>query len=605
MNTNKDVIKNITVTLFITSLILFSSIYIYAEDYPAGYLGPGHRSYLQDKIRNGYHTETFVNLENRQEERVNKRNQIEGIVSNSYQTSMYSAYGILSAGSQRSRNSQEINWTVLENQSRTLQVAAAQTEFKYIKYSDGKIVYFKDGLPSRIENERVVDEFGNVSIRNTWNMQYSNRMLTGYESSVTDNLGNTTYIYCYGITYSPDSVWYADYDTNAVKNEMEKFIKEIDPAGNVRLTHWQALEYDGHLLRSFHQEIEDSIYGYSSFTRSNITYENGNYRRVSSYHEEGIGTDGLKYTLYRTNITYNDKHLITGYHEERITTQIDGTQTTTVVDAQFRYLHVDHQFAADVEEADPDRLLESIITTTTTNADGSQRTETVTTSYDYDESQQLIGASGYSVFFGQEADWYEYTDQAGHTLTRNVDEEGNVAYTYIDPETLETIVIPESEVTATLKEGNRFRGTTEIQYEILYGKPMSQREDSLVFYYGQNIDDDELIRVEHSTVIYSNGLVNNIRRALGTQEHREITYPLTDPDNIHSETSDITTTYIYDDKGNLIDAQGNGTKSGWEYDPNRGWYHEYTSTLTIEYDVILGKAVRTLYVEDKDYKEVE
>ena len=608
INTNKKIIEKTIIGVIAMNLLLSPSALVWSGDYPAGYLGPGHREYLNNKIQNGYYVEVFTDLEGRQEERVNKRNQIEELVSNSYQANYDSAYGILKTDYLISQNAQEINWTIQQNQNRTEETASNLTEFKYIKYSDGKIVNFKERLPSSIENERVIDEFGNLGIKHTWNMQYNDkRLLTSYQASLKDNLGNITNIFVSGITYSPDSVFYGGYDTNANKNETEKYIKEIDSAGNVRLTHWKALSYDGKLLRAFSQEIEDSIYGKTSFTHSNIKYENNNYRRVSSYHEEGVGTDGLEYELDRTNITYNDKHLATGYHEEITTTNVDGTQTTTIIDAQFKYLDVPHQFGPDVEEPDPDRLLESTITTKTINADGSERTETVTTIYDYDANQQLIGASGESLFTGQEADWWEYTytDAAGNTFTlsRKDDENGQATYSYVDPETLETVTVDEKDVTATIKDGNLYQGSSKTQYEILYGQPMVKQIDSSVSYYGKNISEDQLQRIETSTITYDNDLVNNLRRTLSNQEHTIVTYPLIDPENIHSETRDITTTYLYDDKGNLVDTEGTGVKTGWEYQDTRGWYGKYTSTLNIDYVVILGKALWTQRFEDKTYEK--
>ena len=120
--------------MIIMNLILLPSLAL-SQDYPAGYLGPGHREYLNDKIRGGYHVEVFTDLENRQKERVNKRNQIETIVNSSYQANLNSAHGIFEASSQRERNSQEINWSVEQSQGRAEQNATNQTEFKYIKHT--------------------------------------------------------------------------------------------------------------------------------------------------------------------------------------------------------------------------------------------------------------------------------------------------------------------------------------------------------------------------------------------------------------------------------------------------------------------------------------
>jgi hypothetical protein len=598
--------KGITkiINLFIVIEFLFyPSIPLWAEDYPEGYLGSGYREYLSGKIQNGYYVEVFTKMDMRQKERVDKRNQVEGILNYSYQATPESTNGILAAEYQHKDSIDKLNTEIKQQRQQREQVATAQTEFNYIKYSDGKVAYFKDSLTTRVENERVVDEFGNVSIKNTYDMQYNDkRLLTSYEATQTDHLGNASRLYWYGVSYTPDSVFYANKDTRAGKNVTDYYLKEIDSAGNTKLTHWQASSYEGKFLRAFSQTIEDSIYGTSTFTRSNITYENNDSERASSYHEEGIGTDGLAYTLERTNINYNDKEQVTGYQEETITTQIDGSKTKTKVDAKFKYLAVANQFGADVEEPDPDKPLESTITRTIENADGSQRTETSTTTYNYDATNQLMGASEQSEFTGQEAQWYEYTDIQGHILSMNKDENGNITYSYIDPGTLEVVAVPVDVVITTLKDGNKYTGISETQYEIVSGKPMTKQTHSKIFYYGQNISADELLHIEDSTIINNNGLVNNLQRLLSSQEHTQIIYPLLDPENIHQEIKDINTTYSYDTKGNLMGAQGIGQGGGWEYSNERGWAFPYSSTITVDYEVILGKALRKLYSEDKHYE---
>jgi hypothetical protein len=597
------IMGKLIISLMALSFIFHPSCLLMAEDYPAEYLGNGYREYLSDKIQNGYYVEVFTKMDMRQKERVDKRNQVEGILNYSYEATPESTNGILAVEYQHKDSTDKLNTEIKQQRQQREQVATAQTEFNYIKYSDGKVAYFKDSLTTRVENERVVDELGNVSIKNTYDMQYNDkRLLTSYEATQTDHLGNASRLYWYGVSYTPDSVFYANKDTRAGKNVTDYYLKEIDSAGNTKLAHWQASSYEGKFLRAFSQTIEDSVYGNTTFTRSNITYENNDSERPASYHEEGIGTDGLAYTSDRTNLTYNDKKQVTGYQEETITTQIDGSKTKTKVDAKFKYLAVANQFGADVEEPDPDKPLESTISTTIENADGSQRTETATITYNYDATNQLMSASEQSKFTGQEAQWYEYSDIYGHIVSRNEDENGNITYSYIDSITQETVIVPQDQVTATLKDGNKYTGIAETQYEILYGKPMAKEANSRTLYYGQNISGDELLRVEDSTLTYNNGLVNNLQRLLSSQEYTKVTRPLLDPENKYEETNEISTTYIYDAKGNLVDAQGTGKGGGWEYANEKGWYGKYTSTITTDYDVILGKALRTKYYEDKDYE---
>lgn len=582
------------------SLTIFIPLSL-AEDYPASYIGPGYRQYLKDKSMNGYYVKVFLDLEGRQKENVEKRNQVEGVVNTSYQANSLSSRGILETNYEIKNNNDEFGKAIKEEQGRVTQVASAQGAFSYVKYSDGKTVYSQDGLTSSIENERLVDEFGNLSLKNTYAMQYDeNRLLTSYEAEIKDNLGNISRIYTSGIKYSPGSVFYGGADKEAPKNETEKYIQEIDSAGNIRVSHWKALSYAGNLLSSFIQEEDDSVYGTSSFTRTNITYEDGNYRRIRSYQEYGRGTDGLEYTQERTNITYNDNDAITGYEEKTTTIQLDGGQVTTITEANFKYLPTLTKFGEDVEEPEPDKLLESTITTTTLHTDGSKKDETVTTTYKYDKNQSLVSALADSTITGQDANWFEYRDTAGHSLTRAESEFGTV-YSYLDPDTLETVNISEDKVIATLKEGNKYSGTSETQYEVLFGKPMAKRLDSIICYYGHNIAANELIRIETSNIDYTNALVNNIHRLLGTKEQTNITFPLTDPQNTHGETTTIATTYFYDEKGNLLNAEGRGQKKGYEYQDTRGWYGKYSAAIDIDYEVIFGKAERTVYNEEKNY----
>jgi len=601
INTDKKIIEKTIIGVITMSLLLSPSALVWCGDYPVGYLGPGHGEYLNNKIQNGYYVEVFTDLEGRQEERVNKRNQIKELVSHSYQANYDSAYGILKANYLISQNAQEINWTIQQNQNRSEENASNLTEFKYIKYSDGKIVNFKEGLPSSIENERVVDEFGNLSIKHTYNMKYNfERLLTCYEADLKDNLGNITHIFCYGITYSPDSVFYGGYDTSANKNETEKYIKEIDSAGNVRLTHWKALSYDGKLLRAFSQEIEDSIYGKTSFIRSNIKYENNNYRRISSYHEEGVGANGLAFETRRNINAYNDKDQEIEFDEETTIFNEDGTIRELIkTTGKLEYIPAINTFGPDVETPALDILSASTITTSVISPDGSTRTETLITKYDYDKNQKLISASGESVFRGQEASWWQYTDKHGNPLRRSVNAQGQVTYSYLNPGRDKIINIPEEDVISTLKDGNAFEGASKIQFEILSGKPMKSRVDSKILYYCPH--SRELLRTDVSTATFTNGLVNNLQRNLKSREHTESTFTQVDEQgNPQTEIKDITTHKVYWENGNLYNAYATGRGFGYEL-TDVGWW-SYESDIDIKYKVFLGVPEQMQYRETKYYK---
>jgi len=600
MQKNRITEKTIALLIALTCIIFpFSSLW--AEDYPAGFLGPGYREYLNGRILDGYRVETFAKLDNRLQTRVDKRNQIEEILNYSYQAAPAVTQDISLNKVQGEEKTREVVSEITTLRQQREKGAAANGGFYYVKFSDGKNELYKDGLLMHIDNERVVDEFGNLSYKNTYDMQYNEkRLLISYEANLKDNLGNFTHLSWSGAKYTDDSVFYGNKNTNVNKNLLSYILKETDHAGNVKTTTWNASTYEGKLLRAFSQTIEDTIYGISSFTRNNITYRNNDPDLTSTYHEEGVGADGLTYTADRESTQYNGKNQQTAYYETIITTQVDGRQVKTTVDAKFKYLEVAHQFGPDVEIPDPNRLLESIIHTTVDNPDGSSRSETTTTTYNYDLNQRLIGASGKSLFNGQEEDWFEYKDSEGRILSRSVDENGRVTYSYLDPETSKSVIVAEDQVTATLKSGNLYDGSAEIQYEILGGRPLTSKAHSLISYYDP--ENNELFRTEDSTVTYKNGFVNNLLRTLGSQEYTETAYPALDPDNSHKETLNVTTEYFYDAKGNLVDAAGEGVKKGYEYSNDRGWAFPYTSTISIDYEVVLGKALRTAYREDKNYQ---
>lgn len=394
-----------------------------AEDYPA-FIGPGNREYLADKIQTGYYVDVFTKVDMRQKERVDKRNQIAEILNYSYQTAPQISNGILEAEYIKKLNTDNLKVEINQQRQKRENVASTNLEngFTYIPYSDGKKEFFKDGLPIRIENERVVDEFGNLSIRNTSNMQYSDRrLLTSYDAELKDASGNVSRTYWYGAKYSDDSVFYGTHKTNANKNILEYSLKELDPLGNAKVTHWTALSYTGKTLSAFSQVIEDSIYGRTAFTRSNITYSDFENKpeQISSFREEGTGSDGLPYTLNRDNITYNDKDQVTSYNDNHILYDEHGAVIEfTKIKANFTYEPVSVQFGPDVETKEPDQLLTSVVSTITQNPDGTTRTENTTTEYKYDTDRKVLSAFGKSDFSGDDGqgNTYQGSSQSYYSL---------------------------------------------------------------------------------------------------------------------------------------------------------------------------------------------
>lgn len=561
-------------------------------------------SYLEEKINEGYEVELYQDMEMLNKERVDKRQDIEHTLRASDNALPESFNTLRSVDDEKMDNMDTFNKEIAAKQQQKKQVVSNITAFRYVKHTDGSVVYSKNGLTARIEDLRIVDELGNISYENRYNFQYNDkRLLVSYEADRTDELGNVTHIKWYGAQYTPDSLWYANYETNANKNLLEYYTEEVDAAGNVRVARWEAHEYDGKLVKSFSQEIDDSVYGKTSFTRSHIEYYKNDYERPTAYYEEGIGRDGYEYSLKKENITYNNgrKNQVTGYHEEMTRFYPEGGYEKVTTDAKFNYQPIPHPFGPDVEDPDPDRIAESIITTTTEHTDGSNKTETTSTKYEYNGNNQLVGASGLQEFQGQGAKWWEFKDSQGHQLCRTEDDDGNVSYFYIDPLTNEVVFVAEEEVTATLQDGQKFNGTSTLAYEIFYGQPMASATTSTTHYYTPLTL--QLIKTEESTTTYDNGLVNNFRRLLSTSQHSEATFVLQDDDGRpRSEVRDIDTIYLFAENGNLIDAFGVGTGSGYLLTDDYGWM-EYTLDIAQEYEVIQGEAKQTESDEVQIYKQ--
>ena len=568
----KEIMRTTLAGAIIMNLILLPLTAL-AQDYP-GYIGPGSNDYLNKRISHGYHIETFMKSDARVKQRINNLNHIQGIVSSSTQANIDSANKILNNSYQRANNSQELNWTIKQNQGRTEQTAANLVKgFKHITYSDGKRVGFQKGLPSSIQHERVVDEFGNLGYRDTDNMQYENYLLTGYDAKVTDHLGNPTYENVSGIKYTADSVFYGNYSTNANRHEIEKHIKTTDPTGNVKIIHWKTADrkYKGKFLKAFEQRIQDATYGNNSFERFNIQYVDNNPRQILSYQERGITAESLEYYLERKDTTYNNKDLVTGYNEH-ITTHLDTGNIETDNSARFRYLPVSHQFGPDVEESDPDRLLEAIINTSVQNPNGSQETNKKTTTYQYNSNQTLIAASGEIEINGIEASTFDSK-------------------------------------TNSINPGHEYEGKTKLQYDpnmlrsgILMISSESNTNNPITYYLDK--DHKEIIRIEESNATYTNKFINNLPRRWLKDTFLEImNYSNVDSDiapgllTPESTTKDITTEFYYDTKGNLTGAQGTG--NGWGYElTGQGWQY-WDSDILIPYEIRLGEAKEGDYTESK------
>jgi hypothetical protein len=215
--------------------------------------------------------------------------------------------------------------------------------FNYIKYDNGKVVWLKDGLAVKILNEPIVDPQGNVSMRNTYNMEYNTkRLLTSYESDTTDPQGNITHVKWNGGTYTNDSVFYADSTTHANKNLISYQQETTDSLGNVSKTDWNNAHYDGKLLIDYQEKDTDIRGNDSTKTWFGAKYDNN--KQLIEFHERDVDVKGNESTRdwtggqYIPNPAYDKakenrgeaqttpEYLLVGYTETN--TDARGNKTT-------------------------------------------------------------------------------------------------------------------------------------------------------------------------------------------------------------------------------------------------------------------------------------
>jgi len=201
--------------------------------------------------------------------------------------------------------------------------------FNFVAYADGRKVWFKAGQVSRVENERVRDARGNVSLRNMDDMQYDSKgLLVSYRSEVTDSNGIKKQIYWHGATYTEDSRSYGGEGT-PYKKLITGYTEEVtDDKGNTAVMDWRGAAYDENdRLSSYHQTSTDAAGNQTSkFWRDGKYDENSN---LTSFRETDTDPFGLKTErawsggLYEKNPYYVDQKLtpgqsaynLVGFHE--------------------------------------------------------------------------------------------------------------------------------------------------------------------------------------------------------------------------------------------------------------------------------------------------
>ncbi|MCG3205432.1 MAG: hypothetical protein KCHDKBKB_02153 [Elusimicrobia bacterium] len=202
--------------------------------------------------------------------------------------------------------------------------------FNFVKYADGKKVWFKGGQVAKVEGEKITDGRGQTSVRDMWDMEYDNRgLLVSYRAQSTDSQGHSQSITWHGATYTEDSRAYGGEGTS-YKKLMTGYTEEItDDQGNLKVVDWRGATYnDSNQLTNYTQTTTDILGNKSILVWTDGAYDTAG--RLTGFNETTTDSDGLTTQrswsggTYEKNPSYVDKkktpalseYLLTGYHEE-------------------------------------------------------------------------------------------------------------------------------------------------------------------------------------------------------------------------------------------------------------------------------------------------
>lgn len=582
------------------------------------YVGDGHGDYINGKISGGYYVAEFVSMDTLQNTRVSKRNNIENLLSASDKAGPRAHNTILDNKFDQEASAFDMNREFIKAARRSKQISSTYSMDAYVSHSDGSVEWFMDGMLKRVDNQKTVNELGQVSTRNLYNFTYKRGMMTGYEADETDSLGNKKHIKT-SYNYTDDSIWYADATTNAIKHYTEWTQEETDLAtGRTTSVHWQANKYDGRFLTDYTQTVTDSEYGTQITHQYDITYWDNQHKK--SYTEEGLSyhdpaklKSGVKYDykIERDLISYTETDQVKSYSETRwdinplmakdgddgiewsddLTQWVKTESTVSISYANMKF------FDRDVSESA--RILSQNVISKTSNPDGSWRTENTTTEYGYNGATgKLSSMKTYSTAEGANPDWIEYTDKSGNQLKTRTSADGAKEYYYADPDTNKEVIVAEDDVTKTEKAGAGYKENTTTTYAIYNDDtPLPEATTSVIEMY--EADSTAVAHVTTRDISYTNelidrsenGLNNKHYRTTASTENRETWSKILDPDKKYLTTRITTTTNTFDDKGLLKDVSGSATETGWEYSASTGFCRQYKSTAAMEYEVVLGKAL--------------
>ncbi|MBU1853416.1 MAG: hypothetical protein KJ957_05180, partial [Candidatus Omnitrophica bacterium] len=346
--------------------------------------------------------ESVKNMIKRQQDEVRKRQRIEEdrVTRNIVDYTINK--GLYMDGVEKALEAQSITEQVMKARS---SVQAALGGDNYVLNKDGSKITYKNGLPFSIENERVIDAFGQVSIRNTWDMQYNhNRQLLSYNTEITDALGNVSGIYHYGREYSGNFlIGYKEITTDpygtVIMREWSTTGDDYDSAGRVSAYHevikdalgnaisisdQSDVKYEGNNIKSYHQVTKDA-HGNVNTLDWEATYNQQNLLAEVFSKETRINRDGpISYSENTTAYTYDNSNKLETMAGNGIFTGEDefGNRNSGITTQEYEIIDGQLKLIKNISIADYD------------NIDGSSTRSESTVRYSYTDTNLLAGAEG-------------------------------------------------------------------------------------------------------------------------------------------------------------------------------------------------------------------
>ncbi|MFH1282586.1 MAG: hypothetical protein ABII27_02870, partial [bacterium] len=264
----------------------------------------------------------FIDKKNLIESEKGKKRDEDGKV----QTSEKVAETIQENEQERKERTQKLQEEIIKARQKRHKITSSIYEFNYVKYDDGKVVRFKDGLISTIENERFRTSNGVVVIKNTTDMQYNEKdLLTSYKAEETDSQGNVTKTEWSGASYTDASRFYANEDTKAEKLVNSYTEKKTDALGNTTTVVWSDGKYEDKKLMSYKEMSADALGNTSKKEWTATSYEGDNVASFKELNTDIFGNNStrewydakyIQNPLYKEGDPTHPKDLLISYKEK-------------------------------------------------------------------------------------------------------------------------------------------------------------------------------------------------------------------------------------------------------------------------------------------------